>query len=86
MRFGSSGGANPFGKVKGLIQDMIAKLEKEGKADAEEKAFCDEQMSKTEAKKSELEEDIEKMTTKIKQSGTKSVELKEEVQVGGRTC
>lgn len=80
LRFGAAGNANPFGKVKGLIRDMIAKLEKEGNADAEEKAFCDEQMSKTEAKKVELEGDIEKMSTRIDQAAAKSVQLKEEIQ------
>merc|ERR1719199_2423182 len=34
---------------------MIAKLEKEAEAEATEKAYCDEEMSKTEAKKGELE-------------------------------
>merc|ERR1719210_2346351 len=33
---------------------MIARLEKEAGADATEKAYCDEQISKTEAKKAEL--------------------------------
>merc|ERR1719183_573433 len=35
---------------------MIAKLEKEAEEDATEKAYCDEEMSKTEAKKAELDE------------------------------
>merc|ERR1719407_419586 len=52
-RYGSRDGADPFAKVKGLITDMITKLEKEAEAEATEKAYCDEQMAKTEAKKSE---------------------------------
>jgi len=63
-----------------LITDMIAKLEVEAKADATEKAYCDEQMSKTEAKKSELEGVISKLTSKIDLAAAKSAELKEEVK------
>merc|ERR1719220_99625 len=63
FRFGSSG--DPFAKVKGLIQNMIAKLEKKAGNEATEKAYCDEQMAKTEAKKAELEDDVSKMTSKI---------------------
>merc|ERR1740127_398280 len=58
-------GDDPFAKVKGLINTMIAKLEDEAKAAATEKAWCDEQMSKTETKKSELDDDVAKLTTKI---------------------
>jgi len=41
------GGKGVFDKVKGLINDMIAKLEKEAEDDAAEKAYCDEEMAKT---------------------------------------
>merc|ERR1740123_2205288 len=71
--------ADVFAKVKGLIQDMIAKLESEAGAEATEKAYCDEQMAKTEAKKSELEHDISRMTSKIDQAAAKSARLKEQV-------
>jgi chromosome segregation ATPase len=66
------GGDDVFAKVKGLISDMIAKLEKEAEAEATEKAYCDEEMSKTEAKKSELEGVITKLTSKIDLAAAKS--------------
>merc|ERR1719247_609162 len=64
MRFGAAGGEDPFAKVKSLITDMIAKLESEAKSEATEKAYCDEEMAKTEAKKSELEGVISRLTSK----------------------
>merc|ERR1719316_28264 len=55
VRYGGKDGADPFAKVKGLISEMITKLEKEAEAEATEKAYCDEEMAKTEAKKAELD-------------------------------
>jgi len=75
------GGADVFAKIKGLVADMIAKLEKEAAEDAEEKAYCDEEMKKTEAKKAELEEDLAKVTAKLEQAAANSAKLKEEVKV-----
>merc|ERR1712113_334617 len=80
MRLGSSGGDDPFAKVKGLISDMISKLEAEADAEAEEKAWCDEQIAKTEEKKTDLESDIAKLTAKIDKASAKSAELKAEVK------
>lgn len=72
-------GQDPFGKVKDLITSMITKLEKEASADATEKAYCDEQLSKTKAKQSELEDAVSKLAAKIAKSAAKSSALKEEV-------
>jgi len=80
LQYGRRNGNDPFVKVKGLIKDMIVKLENEMKEAAEEKAYCDEQMSKTEAKKSELEDDVAKLTSKIDTKTAKSAKLKEEVK------
>jgi chromosome segregation ATPase len=67
-------------KVKGLIQDMIIKLESEAQAAATEKAWCDEQTAKTEEKKSELDEDIAKLTSKIDVASARSAGLKADVK------
>merc|ERR1719224_329889 len=74
-----SGTSDPFAKVKGLIQNMIEKLEKEAEEDATEKAFCDKEMAETEAKKADKEADIEKLSTQIDSMSAKSAKLKEEV-------
>merc|ERR1719497_253361 len=79
-KYGSAAGEDPFAKIKGLISDMIAKLEKEASADATEKAYCDEEMAKTKAKKDDLEFDISKLSTKIDQAAARSAELKDEVK------
>merc|ERR1719235_1564574 len=80
VKYGRRGGADVFGKIKGLISDMIVKLEKEAEEEATEKAYCDEQMAKTEAKKSDLESEIAKLTSKIDKAAAKSAQLKEDVK------
>jgi chromosome segregation ATPase len=59
---------------------MIEKLEGEAQAAATEKAYCDEQIAKTEAKKAELEDDMAKLTSKIDSKSANSARLKEEVK------
>mmetsp|Transcript_40022 Transcript_40022/g.128352 ORF Transcript_40022/g.128352 Transcript_40022/m.128352 type:complete len:717 (+) Transcript_40022:61-2211(+) len=80
MRFGSSAGEDPFTKVKGMINDMISKLVSEAGSEASEKAYCDEQIFKTDTKKQELDYDLNKMTAKIDQAASASAGLKAEVQ------
>jgi len=80
IRYGAQSGDDPFAKIKGLITDMIAKLMKEAEAEASEKAYCDEEMAKTKAKKEELEDDITKLTTKIDSDTASTERLKEEVK------
>eukprot|EP00448_Togula_jolla_P013942 CAMPEP_0170579020 /NCGR_PEP_ID=MMETSP0224-20130122/5765_1 /TAXON_ID=285029 /ORGANISM="Togula jolla, Strain CCCM 725" /LENGTH=716 /DNA_ID=CAMNT_0010902025 /DNA_START=46 /DNA_END=2192 /DNA_ORIENTATION=+ len=79
MHVSSSTGEDPFAKVKGLISGMIEKLEGEASADASHKAFCDEELSGSTAKKEELDGSIEKLSTKIDQMTASSAQLKEEI-------
>merc|ERR1719414_1813549 len=79
MRFSTEAGEDPFAKVKGLITDMIAKLEAEAGADATHKAYCDKEMSATKAKQDDKTAMVQKLSTKIEQMTATSATLKEEV-------
>merc|ERR1719150_2562713 len=70
-----------FAKIKGLISDMIARLEKEAGADATKKAFCDKELSESNQKKSEKNKEIAKLSSRIDQMSAKSTQLKDEVAV-----
>jgi predicted nucleic acid-binding Zn-ribbon protein len=79
VRFGGSNKEDIFAKVKGLITDMIEKLEAEAEADATKKAYCDKELAETNQKKSDKEAEIEKLTSKIESSKAKATKLREEV-------
>jgi len=73
--------ADPFAKVKGMIQEMIEKLVKEAGEEAEHKAFCDKEMAETEAKKADKEEEVDDLNTKIDRAAAKIAKLKETIAV-----
>jgi len=79
MRFASAGGADPFSKVKGLIADMISKLEEDAQGDASHKAYCDKETGEANAKKAERKALIDKLSTSIDSMNAKSAKLKEQV-------
>merc|ERR1719264_1120754 len=79
MRFSTEAGEDPFAKVKGLITDMITKLEAEAGADATHKAYCDKEMSATKEKQDDKTAMVEKLSTNIEQMTATSAKLKEEV-------
>merc|ERR1719271_2044960 len=72
-------GEDPFAKIKGLISEMIEKLEADAAKEASHKAFCDKEMKETKAKKEEKESDLDTLGTKIDKATSKIAKLKEEL-------
>merc|ERR1719281_2369527 len=79
MRDSSRSKEDIFAKVKGLISEMIEKLEKEAGADAKHKAYCDKELSYADEKKADRVAEIEKLTTSIDEMSARSAQLKDEV-------
>jgi len=72
-------GADVFDKVKGLIQDMIEKLVADAAAEASHKAFCDKEMSESEAKIEDHTSQIDKFTARKDKAEAAISKLIEEV-------
>merc|ERR1719487_1060121 len=72
-------GEDPFAKIKGLIQEMIEKLEADAAKEASHKAFCDKEMKETKAKKEDKETDLDTLSTKIDKATSKIAKLTEEI-------
>merc|ERR1719235_2215418 len=72
---------DPFAKVKGMIQEMLEKLLKEAKEEADKKAFCDKEMKETKMKMDEKASEVEDLTTSLDTSDAKIAKLKQGIAV-----
>merc|ERR1719428_994082 len=72
-------GEDPFAKIKGLISEMIEKLEAEAAKEAAHKAFCDKEMSETKAKKEDKETELDDLSTKIEKLTEEIATLEKEL-------
>jgi len=78
-RLSSRSGDDTFTKIKGLIADMIQKLEEEAEEDATHKAYCDKELGESNAKKEDKTNVIKKLGNKIEQMSSRSSQLKSQV-------
>jgi hypothetical protein len=78
IRFGETSGSDPMAKVKQLISDMIATLEKDAKAEATQQAFCEKEIGESKAKNAENQAQLDKLSTIIDSMSAKTAKLKED--------
>merc|ERR550514_314877 len=74
MELTTAAQADPFEKIKGLIEDMIAKLLTEANEEATQKAFCDEEMGKSNAAKDEKSIKLDKTKARLDKAATTKAE------------
>merc|ERR1719498_1964869 len=80
MQLASVASSDPFVKIRGLIEDMIAKLLKEAQEEATQKAFCDAEMGKSKKSQAEKTATIDKLQTRIDGAEATIAQLTEDVK------
>merc|ERR1719395_459003 len=80
MQLASVASSDPFVKIRGLIEDMIAKLLKEAQEEATQKAFCDKEMGASKTSQAQKTATIDKLQTRIDGNSAKIAELEEAVK------
>merc|ERR1719453_588865 len=80
MQLASVAGSDPFVKIRGLIEDMIAKLLKEAQEEATQKAFCDAEMGKSKKSKAEKTATLDKLQSRIDGASATIAELTDAVK------
>merc|ERR1719183_2240401 len=73
--------SDPFGKIRGLIEEMIAKLTAEAAEEADQKSFCDEEMGESKAKQADLSGKLDKTTARISKAESGKAKLLEEIKM-----
>merc|ERR1719321_341517 len=80
MQMAGAAASDPFVKIRGLIEDMLAKLIKEAQEEASQKAFCDEEIGKSKTAQADKTAKVEKYTTRIDSAEATIGELTEAVK------
>merc|ERR550537_1945971 len=70
---------DPFGKIRGMIEDMIAKLLQEAAEEATQKAFCDKEIGESMASKADKEGKLSKVNARLEKAESSMATLTEEV-------
>merc|ERR1719247_1956135 len=71
--------ADPFAKVKKLIDDMITKLLEEANAEAEQKGFCDKELGMNKITRAKLSSDIDALNAAIEEGKAFILKLTEDI-------
>jgi len=80
MEMAGSAAMDPFVKIRGLIEDMIGKLLKEAQEEATQKAFCDEEMGKSNKAIEEKTLTLDKLQSRLDKASARKAELTQAVK------
>merc|ERR1719248_529698 len=72
--------SDPFGKIRGLIEGMIAKLTKEAAEEADQKSFCDEEIGESKSKQADLTGKLDKTSARIQKAEADKAKLLEDIK------
>jgi len=71
--------ADPFAKVKGMIDSMITRLLNEANEDAQHEGFCDKEIGKSKVTRNKLSEDIDALQAAVEDGKSTIMKLTQEV-------
>jgi len=71
--------ANPFSKVRSMVEDMIAKLQHDAAEDATQENFCNEEQAKTEKSQAGKQMDLDKTEARMEKAGSAVEMLTEQI-------
>merc|ERR1719451_98765 len=80
MQLVASARSDPFGKIRGLIEGMIAKLTKEAADEADQKSFCDEEIGESKEKQAVLTGKLDKTSARIAKAEADMAKLAEDIK------
>merc|ERR1719502_1267578 len=71
--------ADPFVKIRGMIEEMIAKLLQEAAEEATQKAFCDKEIGESKASQADKQGKLDKVTARLGEAEARTATLTEEI-------
>jgi len=80
MELASSAAADPFEKIRGLIGDMVSKLQEEANAEASQKAFCDDESKKSRAQQQEKSMRSDDLRSRLDSASAAQAALQEKIK------
>lgn len=79
MQIASHAASDPFVKIRGMVNDMISKLEKQAAEEATQEAFCQEENAKSKKTKEAKSASVDKYTVRLEKANAGVAELSQEI-------
>jgi len=70
---------DPFGKIRGMVEDMIAKLLQEAAEEATQKAFCDQEIGESKASQADKQGKLDKVNSRLEKAESSTASLTEDI-------